>query len=177
MRGLWNTLTVILLLVTLVIGGINCNNKGFWVVSAGQLLTPLCAICLTFFAAQLKTDQRETKKHAEALVEKIQGIVMDANFGKIPATISEDEKKNVQQQILMTNRKLNNSISYLVVYGEKLGFTNEADYIKTQFSTYRSLIDENINDFSELAKLKTRFKKHAENIDSKCDEIVVKLYS
>lgn len=177
MKNKWIIFPGFLLAITLVFGGINCCDPDFWKVSAGQLLTPLCAICLTFFATQLKTDQRETKKHAEILIEKIQSIVVNDNFYQIPASAEGEEKKELQKQIQMTHRKLSNSISNLKSYSAKLGFADEVEYIRNEFMTYRRLVDENLLDFAELSKLKNALRLHAEKIDSKCDEIITKLYS
>ena len=177
MKNKWIIFPGILLAITLVIGVVNCRDPKFWDVSAGQLLTPLCAICLTFFATQLKTDQREAKKHAEILVEKIQSIVLNENFYQFPAVAEGENKKELQKQIQMTNRKLSNSINNLKLYGEKLCFTSEVDYIRNEFLTYRGLVDENLSDFSELSNLKNALRSQAEKIDSKCDEIITKLYA
>lgn len=177
MRKIMDIITAALLMVTIYVGVINFCKPEFWEASAGQLLTPLCAICLTFYAAQLKTDQREAKKHAETLIEKIQNIVTNECFCQFPVPIEDEEKLKLRKEVQLANRKLSNSIRNLTTYGTKLGFKVESEYIRNEFDQYRRLVDENLPDFVELAKLKTALKMHAENIDSKCDEIITKLYS
>lgn len=171
---------VVLLLATLGLGLANyfLGSKigTFWTASAVQLLTPLIAVCLAFFATQLKSDQRELIKHAEKIVEKIQTIVSNEQFYKFPNTTDPAIIKETRERIQLTNRKINNCIGGLTEYSKRLNFGEEANYIKDEFNRYRELIDSSSADFNALSGLYIALKKHAENIDSKCDSISTKLY-
>lgn len=180
MKKFFNAVPIILLIVTLLLGIVNCFCGSiigeFWTASAVQLLTPLIAVCLTFFATQMRNDQRETIKHAEQIVEKIQVMVSDEQFYKFPNTTDSTTQREIRERIQLTNRKMSNCIDSLIEYGKRLKFKEEAGYIKDEFSRYRELIDSSSANFSELSMLYTALKKHSENIDSKCDRISTKLY-
>lgn len=148
-------------------------GNGFWNASIAQLLTPLVAVCLTFLATQLKNDQREAKKHAEAIIEKIQATVSNEKFYYFK---DFDDKEMLQNEIQMTNRKMSNCIEILVKYSINLGFKEDAEYIKGEFERYRELIDSSSANTESLSGLYLAFKNYAENISSKCDQICVKLY-
>ena len=170
---------IILLALTLGLGLYNLlspQTGGFWSASAVQLLTPLVAVCLTFFATQMKNDQREAKKHAEMIIDKIQALVLDELFYKIPNTDDPEMQKEIRNQIQIINKKMNNCIDSLMAYGNCLNFETEANYIREEFRSYRALIDSASADLKELSVLSIALKNHAENISSKCDQISVKLY-
>ena len=171
---------VVLLMGTLGLGLANYflgpQIGEFWKASAVQLLTPLIAVCLTFFATQMKSDQRELTKHAEQIVEKIQVIVSNEQFYKFPNTTDPAVVKENRERIQLTNRKISNCIDSLIEYSKHLKFEEEANYIKDEFNRYRELIDSSSVDFNALSGLYIALKKHAENIDSKCDRISIKLY-
>lgn len=67
-------------------------------------------------------------------------------------------------------------MNVLKEYGKQLGFQDDVKYIEEQFSEYKSLISEHLNDFDYLSKSETHLRKLSENIDSKCDQIIVKFY-
>lgn len=170
---------IILLVMTLGLGLFNLwrpQTGGFWSASAVQLLTPLVAVCLTFFATQMKNDQREAKKHAEIIVDKIQALVSDESFYIIPKTNDPEMQKEIRNQIQIINKKMNNCIDSLMAYGNCLNFATEANYIRDEFRRYRDLIDSSSTDLNELSGLNIALRKYAENISSKCDQISVKLY-
>lgn len=173
---LLNAVPIVLFVITLGLGFTNRTTAGFWSASAVQLLTPLIAVCLTFFASQIKNDQREAKKHVEKIVETIQSIVSNENFYRISNVDDEERKKATQNQIQIVNRKMNNCIGILMQYSKRLRFESEATYIKDEFTKYRELIDASITDFETLSGLYLALQKNAENIDSKCDQISAKLF-
>lgn len=172
-----NVLPLALLVPTLVMAFQNWINSDFWDASAVQLMTPLGAVCLTFFATQLKSDQREAKKHAEMIAEKIQLLVLDESFYIIKNDSLPEKQNEIKKQIQMRNRKTSNNIQNLIAYSKLLDFQKEAEYIETQFDSYRQLIDDHLTNIDVLAGLEVTFRKHAENIGAKCDEIIVKLYT
>ena len=61
-------------------------------------------------------------------------------------------------------------------YGHELGFKGEAEYIEKEFKDYREFISEHMADVDYLNKSESTLRKHAENIDNKCDIIIWGLY-
>lgn len=154
----------------LVLGICNyINNEKFWEASICQVITLLMAILITFYATQYKNDQRKLKDYAETVIRKIQSIIVDERF--IYFNVNTDNKT-----VTMANRKLNNYISILNEYSEKLGFKEEAKYIADQFKEYRDIVDEHLADKDYLSKSSQTFQKYAENIEQKCEYIILNLY-
>ena len=149
-----------------------CNDD-FWKVNAAQALTLIVTICIAFWATQLKNDERKKKEHAEQLLRKIQTIVADERFYSISSSCDVIEhKKNVN----MSNRSLSNSIEMLKKYAETLGFKEGAEYIAKEFKEYKEFVSEHLEDVDYLSKSESTLKKHAENIHTKCDWIILELY-
>lgn len=61
-------------------------------------------------------------------------------------------------------------------YGKQLGFQDDVKYIDEQFTEYKSFVSDHLNDLDYLSKSETQLRKYSENIDSKCDQIIVKFY-
>ena len=149
------------------------KNSSFWNVSVAQVLTLLVTIAIAFWATQFKNDQRNAKAHAERVIMKIQNLVSSEVFYAFePDSSEEDVKKNYG----ISQRKLANCLNVLDEYGKQLCFEDDVNYIVEQFSQYKSFVSDHLNDFEYLSKSETHLRKFLENIDSKCDQIVVKLY-
>lgn len=172
------TITIVIVIVLAgltIITGV-CNwiyNEDFFSASITQVLTLAITLSIAFWATQYKTDVRKMKEHVEDVIEKLQILVFNTQFYSIPA---DGDKDVLQKQIYATNRKINNCISILEEYGKVLKFKKEIDYIRGEFETYRSRIGEHINDLDYLSKSENEFKRTAENIDTKCDYIILSLY-
>ena len=94
-----------------------------------------------------------------------------------PTTVPADgDKETIQKQINTTNRKINNYISILEEYAKTINFRTEMKYIRNEFETYKTRVGEHISDLEYLSKSETEFKRYAENIDTKCDYIILGLY-
>lgn len=172
-----NILPIALLAITIILGILNFECSKFWEASAVQLLTPLIAICITFLATQLKNDQRKAKEHAEAVAGKIQQLVSSESFCNFSGSLNASQKTNVKNQVQITNRKISNCIEILLQYGKKFKFKEDAEYVKSEFERYRETVDTYLEDFEYLAKSEPLLKKYAANIDSKCDQIIIKLFN
>lgn len=165
---------IILLVSTIVIGVYNgFNNSKFFDASISQVLTLVVTLGIAFWATQIKNDQRKIKDHAEIIIQKIQAVVTEDSFYFIYKT---DDPIEVQKRISVTNRKLNNCIGILKQYGDRLGFSNDANYIEEEFKSYKTFISDHYTDLDYLEKSESTLRKHAENIDSKCDYIILSLY-
>lgn len=169
------TATAIILAVTTI--GVGIYNifyhDEFWNVSVAQVLTLLVTISIAFWATQFKNDQRSAKAHAEKVIAKIQSIVScEEFFVFVPGNNEEDVKKNYR----LSQRKFANCLNVLREYGSQLGFQDDVKYIDEQFTEYKSFVSDHLNDFDYLSKSEAQLRKYSENIDSKCDQIIVKFY-
>lgn len=159
-----------LILAVLVLGVYNTkHNPQFFSASSTQVVTLIVALVVAFWATQFKNDERKQKEHAEKIINKLQQIVSDDSF----VIINKDSNS---QAVLMRNRKISNYITVLKKYADNLAFKSDAEYIENEFKEYRSVVDEKINDLDYLSKSESILRKHAENIDSKCDSITFDLY-
>lgn len=151
-----------------------CKNRdSFLMASIGQSITSLIALLIAFFATQYKTDERKEKEHVERLIAKLQEIVCSKEFYLIP---KDNEKEETQKAINSMNRKVSNCLSVLSDYSKKFKFKVEFEYIQSQFNDYKATTGENISDLEYLSKSDMVFRRISDNIDSKCEEIIKKLY-
>lgn len=176
MRKRWVVTAVAIVLAGATVGvGIYSaiNNSNFWDVSVAQVLTLLVTISIAFWATQFKNDQRSAKTHAEKVIAKIQTIVSCEEFYAFTSGTNEDDaKKNYR----ISQRKFANCLSVLGEYGKQLEFEDDVKYIDEQFAEYKSFVSDHLNDFDYLSKSEAHLRKLSENIDSKCDQIIVKFY-
>lgn len=169
-----NIVVIVCLIGAIVIGGISlCRNENFWNVNAAQVLTLIVTICIAFWATQSKNDERKKKDHAEQILRKIQMIVTNEAFYCISTSCDVVENK---KKMTMTNRSLNNAIDILKKYGSMLNFNDAVEYIEKEFKDYRELVSEHCEDLEYLNKSESTLKKYADNIDNKCDSIILDLY-
>ena len=163
---------------TLINGIYNCrHNEKFWDTSFIQTMTLMAAVGITYYSVQLRTDQREAKKHVEDVVEKIRCIVDSDSFYRIQQIDqSRETLDRIRKDIQTTNRRLSNYIDVLAAYSS-LNIKEETDYIKQQFDEYRTLVDSHFDDIAHLSKSEPELKKWANNISNKCDRIIAKMYS
>ncbi len=177
MRKRWvvTLIAFVLAAVTIGVGIYNgVKNRNFWDASVAQVLTLLVTISIAYWATQFKNDQRSAKVHAEKVISKIQSIVSCEEFYTfIPGSNEEDTKKNYR----ISQRKLANCLTVLEEYGKQFGFQDDVKYISEQFGQYKTLISDHLNDFDYLNKSEAHLRKLSENIDSKCDQIVVSFYN
>ena len=145
-------------------------NEEFWMMNIGQALTPTVAIVIAFIATQFKTDERKAKEGMEKVLRKIQDIVTDNKFYCF--SLQTDTKA-----VNITNRRMGNCITSLKKYAVEFDFVTEASYIEEQFKNYKDIVSEKMEDMKYLQDSEIVFKKYADNIDSKCDEIIVDLYT
>lgn len=174
-KGLIVTIVaVILAILTVGVGIYNAfKNSSFWNVSIAQVLTLVFTLSIAFWATQFKNDQRNAKTHAEGIIIKIQSLVSREVFYTFTSGGNEDD---IKKSYRILQRKLANCLNVLEEYGKQLGFQEDVKYIEEQFSQYKVFVSEHLNDFEYLGKSETHLRKFLENIDSKCDLIVVKLY-
>ena len=149
------------------------NNCRFMDSSVTQVLTLVVTIGVAFWATQYKNDLRKTKENAENVIEKLQTIVSNECFYSIPA---DGDLEEVKKSINCTNRKINNCIDILEKYASNLKFKDDIKYIREQFDAYKIIIGDHIQDLDYLSKSETEFRRIADNIDTKCDYIILSLY-
>jgi len=173
-KGFVKVVVFICFLFSLIVlfAGLICNDD-FWRVNVAQALTLIVTICVAFWATQLTNDIRKKKEHAEQILRKIQSIVTDECFYIIPEFCDEEKTK---KEIMMQYRALNNSINILKEYGQDLRFEEDAIYIEKEFKDHREFVSEHLADMHYLSQSVSTLRKHSENISSKCDFIVFRLY-
>lgn len=170
-----NGLSIILIIafLFLIVRNIIVHSSSFLDASLVQVLTLMVALFITFWANQYKNDQRKAKEHAESLIMKLQQIVTDESFYCISVDGNIEETK---REINSKNRKISNYIRILTEYGKTLKFSDKINYISEQFSQYKSTTGDHIAYLEYLSKTETTFHKISENIDSKCEDIILLLY-
>lgn len=170
-----NFIICILILFSLVLGIYNscANTSDFFNASATQILTLLITIGIGFWITQYRNDQRKAKEQVESIVTKLQQIVTNERFYIISCEGDVDETK---KYLNTTNRKINNYINILTEYSKMLSFSQEISYIGEEFNKYRNTIGYHIHDLEYLSKTEQDFKLISENIDTKCEYIILSLY-
>ena len=163
-----------LLITALGVGIYNhCKNPSFWDVNVAQILTLFITIAIAFWATQFKNDQRRAKDHVERVIIKIQNLVVAEQFYSFDPN---GDVENGKKLYGISTRKVTNCIEVLKSYGASFGFEADIEYIEKELTNYKVLVSEHINDFDYLSKSESQLRRHSENIDSKCDQIIVKLY-
>lgn len=165
-----------LFVAVLVVAGLNIfvfKTTDFWEINIFQVITLFVAIMLAFWATQRKSDERQIKEQIEKITEKIQSEVSSSSFVVFKST---DDSTEVQKRITMTPRKLTNCISVLKEYSTKIDIMEDVKYIEEQVRGYRDFVSVHVGDLEYLSKSETDLRRYADNISSKCDSIVLKLY-
>ena len=168
----------LLLIVAIAITNI-CNTNSdnpipdFWKVNVAQLITPLVALLIAFWATQFKNDQRKAKEHAERIIVSIQEIVSSDTF----SVFSKDgNETDIRRETSARNRKISNYLQILQEYSRELNFVEEYKYLDEKFTEYKTKVGEHISNLEYLAETEAELKRLADNIDSKCESIILKFY-
>ena len=93
------------------------------------------------------------------------------------ATQKKTDIRKIQKRITMTTRKLKNSINVLNEYSKKIEIKDEVHYIEEQVKGYDNLVSVHISDLDYLSKSEIDLRRYAENINSKCEYLILKLYT
>lgn len=166
-------IVVIICIVCAAIYNMFANCSSFWNINITQVLTMIIAVCIAFEAAQFKNDERKLKEQAEKIIAKIQFIVNEPAFTSFP---NSGDGESLKRQNRIAIRKLHNCINILKEYSNISNISNDVDYIEEQYKSYNDFVSEHPDDLDYLSKSEIHLKKYAENIDSKCDQLLLKLY-
>lgn len=140
-----------------------CSQKGeFFKIPIYQVLSLMVAVGVAYYLVQKKNDTRKQKEIIEKSISKIQVLLIELI----------DEKNRECAIALNLNRQINNKINVLMEYN--IEQNEEISYIKEQFSDIRSYIGDNITALDTLDWKHIKVKVN--NIESKCDKIVMNLY-
>ncbi len=150
------------------------TSEDYFALNVSDTLTLGVTIGIAFWISNYRDDQRKMKEHVEGILSKIQETVTDNSFYSMP---SNDPTGAIGTRISSTNKRLNNYINVLKSYGKMLNFEKDASYIEEQFVEYKNFMGEHIKDFDYLSKSGTVLKKFSDNIDSKCEYIILHFYS
>lgn len=166
----------ILIIAVIALGIYNgvSRTTEFFEVSIAQILTLLVAIVIAFWATQRKTDERRIKEQIEKVVIKIQTEVSASSFVTFS---SDDTSEEVQKRITMTTRKLKNAIEILHAYSKLFDIAKDVSYIEEQLREYDDCVSVKVGDLDYLSKSESHLRMFAENINSKCDHIILQLYT
>ncbi len=167
------TVTLVTLLALLIANFF--ANEDFFKATLVQCVPLFLSFLIAFWATQYKNDSRKHKDHAERIIFKLQEIVTNERFYKI-SKANGNQNQERQKEILTNNRKIKNYIAILTEYSKQLKIKKEVDYISKEFSDYNEFIGAHLNDFDYLAKSEKELLKYSENIDSKCEFIILELY-
>ena len=171
----WIVIVAVAVVVIIVVINIFViQNNEYFKISIGQTLTLIVAIVIAFWATQKKTDIRKIKEQVETIISNIQTVVSSSDF--ITFQVS-DKPEAVQKRITMTTRKLKNSINVLNEYSKKIEIKDEVHYIEEQVKGYDNLVSVHITDLDYLSKSEIDLRRYAENINSKCEYLILKLYT
>ena len=173
---MFNFLILAIIIVSIFIGITNIffiKNCNFWTVNISQLLTIIVAVLIAFWASQRKTDERRVKEQIEKITYKIQDVVTSPNFVQFDSSIGSE---NVTKMLNLNTRKINNCVTLLKEYSNIIDIKEEIDYISDQLTEYREFISEKTGDIEYLKKSETHLRKLSDNINTKCDFIILKLY-
>lgn len=160
---------LLILAATIILCIKNLKNPEFYFISAGEGLTLIIAVLLAFWATNYINKQDKQKNHVERLVVQIQCTVIEESFYKI--SLESDVKK-----MNIGNRKISNAVNVLKTYSTMFDFEEEIKYIEKEFAEYKRFTGEKISDLDYLSKSENTLIKYAENINSKCDQVILKLY-
>ena len=149
------------------------SKDSFLNFSLAQALTLLVAIGIAFNASQFMIDERKRKEQLEKIVDKIQRIVSEQSFYSFN---ENDDVDKVALQITMTCRKLSNCIDVLETFSNRYNLKDDTTYIRSEYMAYKTLVSGKECDLRYLSESRTALKKFAQNIESKCDHVIVELY-
>ena len=161
---------IIIFIFTVCLIVINFDNERFMDVSLANIITFDIAIYVAYFLTQKKLDNR-------VKVEKIYSLVCSiSDTARVILNIEiwENSSKNV---FTLNIRKMKNKVAILESFKKKYDFEKEIEYIKNQISDLDSFVSEKIDDYEYLNKSRISIERYINNIETKCDEIFLKLYS
>lgn len=149
------------------------KNNDFFCINYQQTITVIIAIIIAFWANQLRNDIRKKKEIIEKIIKKLQEFVTDEKFYVFDCNYTQDELRIIVNR---NSRKLSNLMSSIEEFSEEFDYRDEANYIKNEIGNYKDLIGNHINDINHLCNSKSDLQKYSDNIDNKCDAIIIKLY-
>lgn len=153
-----------------VLTGYNIKyNTSFFQAPIYTILNLIVAVFFAYFLTQRKNDERKLKEKAENLIDKIQIVINDKRFVHI--TSKEDI-----EFLLMMQRSISNRVEILIGLKDKLIFPKEIEYIKENFTSYKEIIGNHFQDVDYLSKSEKDLYNKIMLIDSKLDEMRIKLY-
>ncbi|MCM1363699.1 MAG: hypothetical protein NC215_01815 [Ruminococcus sp.] len=77
----------------------------------------------------------------------------------------------------MTIRMIKNCTAVLQEYSEYINIKNEVAYINEQVRGYNDFVSVKVGDLDYLSKSESHLRLYSENINSKCDRIILNLFT
>ncbi len=160
-------LFIICLIVLLIYNII--TSADFFATSISTFVTFGIAVFVTYYLTQGKNDDRCTRETIVKVIDQIQLFTISPE--RIIFSESTDHKT-----LLLELRRLRSKIEILSFYAKQYGYETEYLEIKTQFDNYENFCDTHYQDLQHMQKSYLEIMRWMQNIDSRCDNIRVKLY-
>lgn len=151
--------------------GYNIKHEAdFFCVSLEAFINVIIAVGVTYYLTQRKSDDRKTKEFIFDIVDQIQQYALQPSlytFKDVPP----------EQKILLLNiRHIRSKIDVLKQYAEKYGYQKVIEDLENNFDSYQNLMAIHYADIDYLKKSTEEIAKWMQNIDSRCDQLRLKLY-
>ena len=152
-------------------------QNDFWTIDFSQWVTLLFSLILGFIVAYIfvekNTRQRLLTDRLIAQMEKVKNAFEED--GK--QIISSFHEENWTKKLLASTKKLNNDITLLKKYKEKLNAEEELNFIDREFIEYRTIVTECIDKLKKDDSLREKAILKINLIVNKFDEIILKQYN
>ena len=149
----------------------------YWSIDFSQWITLAFSLILGFIVAYVLVE-KNTKQRllTDRLIAQIETVKKSFEESKkqILTNFTED---NWRIKLLSSTKELSNSITLLKKYTDKLHAKEELEFIDKQFIEYRTIVTDCIDQLKKDATLRAKAVLKSSLIESKFDEIVLKLYN
>ena len=164
-------LGILIAIIFAAVFGYNIQHQAeFFCVSLEAFINVIIAVGVTYYLTQRKSDDRKTKEFIFAIVDQIQQYALQ------PSLYTFTDMPPEQKHLLLNIRHIRSKIDVLKQYAEKYGYRKEIEDLEKNFDSYQSLMDNHYTDIGYLRKSADEIAKWMQNIDSRCDQLRLKLY-
>lgn len=155
-------------LVALLIYNI-AMSKDFFATSISTFATCGVAILVTYYLTQSKNEDRCTRETIVKVIDQIQSFITAPE--RVIFTEATDHRK-----LLLELRRWRSKIDILSSYAEQYDYSTECKEIRENFQYYHDFCDAHYQDLQHMQKSDMEIMRWMQNIDSRCDNIYLKLY-
>lgn len=160
---------VLIMLVAVLVNLFILKNWDFFKFTISSCLTILVTLFVSYWLTNSNQNEKNQKEIFLHLMEKTQELVNEESMYKINA----NSDINV---ILMQKRKMNNNVTIMKKYAEKMLISDEIRFIDEKFQEYANIIGNHQDDLEYLEKSDKDLRRLLELIDWKLQEAMLKLF-